>query len=61
MNWQIHAWTNINRKGDYKDAHNHPHSYLSGTFYLKVPSAQKNIDNRPDVIPNNIIFYDPRF
>ena len=42
VNWQIHAWSNINRKGDYHDAHNHPHSYLSGTYYLKVPSTKKN-------------------
>ena len=50
----------INSKGDYHDAHNHPRSYLSGTYYLKVPSTQKNITNRSDVRPNYITFYYPR-
>jgi uncharacterized protein (TIGR02466 family) len=60
VNWQIHAWSNINRKGDYHDTHNHPHSYLSGTYYLKVPGILKNLPNRSDVRPNHITFYDPR-
>ena len=50
----------INSKGDYHDAHNHLQSYLSGTYYLKVPSTQKNITNRSDVCPNHITFYYPR-
>lgn len=60
VNWQIHAWANINRKGDYHDAHNHPHSYLSGTYYLKVPTPSKIGRNRSDVRPGHITFYDPR-
>lgn len=60
VNWQIHAWANINRKGDYHDAHNHPHSYLSGTYYLKVPSPATQGRNRSDVRPGHITFYDPR-
>ena len=32
----------ISYKGDYHDAHNHPHLYLSCTYYLKVPNTQKN-------------------
>ncbi len=60
VNWQIHAWANINRKGDYHDAHNHPHSYLSGTYYLKVPSPATVGRNRSDVRPGHITFYDPR-
>ena len=60
VNWQIHAWANINRKGDYHDTHNHPHSYLSGTYYLKVPAPSKAERNRSDVRPSHITFYDPR-
>ena len=25
VDWQIHAWANVNRMGDYHDLHNHPH------------------------------------
>ena len=31
VDWQIHAWANVNRMGDYHDLNNHPHCYLSGT------------------------------
>ena len=41
VDWQIHAWANVNRMGDYHDLHNHPHSYLSGTYYVKVPTARR--------------------
>ena len=58
IDWQIHAWPNINRLGDYHDPHNHPHSYLSGTYYLKIPSNPE-IGRRPDNRPNHITLYDP--
>lgn len=38
VDWQIMGWANVNRQGDYHDPHNHPHSYLSGTYYVKVPT-----------------------
>ena len=60
MNWQIHAWANINRAGDYHDPHNHPHAYLSGTYYLKMPGEGAKKRQRSDVRPNAITFYDPR-
>lgn len=60
VNWQIHAWANINRAGDYHDPHNHPHAYLSGTYYLKMPSEDAKKRQRSDVRPNAITFYDPR-
>ena len=59
VDWQIHSWPNINRLGDYHDPHNHPHSYLSGTYYLKVPNT-KEIGSRKDSRPNHITLYDPR-
>ncbi|MAO56003.1 MAG: hypothetical protein CMM61_09910 [Rhodospirillaceae bacterium] len=60
VRWSIQGWPNINRLGDYHDAHNHPGSYLSGTYYLKVPTVKEPMRNRPDVRPSNITFYDPR-
>lgn len=60
VNWQIHAWANINRAGDYHDPHNHPHAYLSGTYYLKMPGEGAKKRQRSDVRPNAITFYDPR-
>ena len=60
VNWQIHAWANINRGGDYHDPHNHPRAYLSGTYYLKMPGEGAVRKQREDVRPNRITFYDPR-
>ena len=60
VNWQIHAWANVNRLGDYHDPHNHPGSYLSGTYYLKIPETRETTRNRADLRPSHITFYDPR-
>jgi len=60
INWQIHGWANLNRRGDYHDPHNHPHSYLSGTYYVKMPTTARTGRQRTDVRPNCITFYDPR-
>ena len=59
VDWQIHAWANINRMGDYHDLHNHPHCYLSGTYYVKMPEKSEG-GKRRDLRPNSITFYDPR-
>ncbi len=59
VDWQIHAWANVNRMGDYHDLHNHPHCYLSGTYYVKVPT-ENEAGGRRDLRPNRITFYDPR-
>lgn len=60
VSWTIQGWPNINRLGDYHDAHNHPGSYLSGTYYLKMPGAKEPMKNRDDLRPSHITFYDPR-
>ena len=60
VDWQIHGWFSINRHGDYHDPHNHPHSYLSGTYYLQIPKDKERKGQREDVRPNRITFYDPR-
>ncbi len=60
VNWSIQGWANINRFGDYHDPHNHPHSYLSGTYYVRVPKDRAELHSRKDVRPGCITFYDPR-
>lgn len=59
IDWALQAWPNINRRGDYHNVHNHPHSYLSGTYYVTVP-AQYDKTIREDTNPGAISFYDPR-
>ena len=60
VNWQITGWPSVNRFGDYHDAHNHPWSYLSGTYYVKMPTTSETLQSRNDVRPGCITFYDPR-
>ena len=36
ISWDIASWPNINRFGDYHSPHNHPWSYLSGTYYVQA-------------------------
>jgi len=60
ISWSLQAWANINRQGDYHNIHNHPHSYLSGTYYVKVPDIKSAAGSRDDLNPNAISFYDPR-
>lgn len=58
--WTLQGWPNINRFGDYHDLHNHPHSYLSGTYYVQVPEDSEPMPGRSDRRPGAISFYDPR-
>ncbi len=60
VDWTLHGWANINRLGDYHDPHNHPHAYLSGTYYVAVPESRADLKSRADVRPGRITFYDPR-
>ncbi len=60
VDWSLHGWPNVNRLGDYHDPHNHPHSYLSGTYYVQVPTDRAALRTRKDVRPGAITFYDPR-
>ena len=56
----VQAWANVNAKGDYHNLHNHPHSWLSGTYYLIVPGQTTKTGSRDDLNPGCISFYDPR-
>lgn len=60
IQWSLQGWANINRLGDYHDPHNHPYAYLSGTYYVRVPESRTPLNNRSDVRPGCITFYDPR-
>ena len=61
VNWTLQGWPNVNRYGDYHDAHNHPRAYLSGTYYVKVPAPEDaSTRGRDDLRPGCITFYDPR-
>lgn len=60
MDWSIQGWANVNRFGDYHNLHNHPHSWLSGTYYVQVPTEQKSLPGRSDRNPGAISFFDPR-
>ena len=60
VKWGLQAWANVNRFGDYHDPHNHPHCYLSGTYYVAVPTDTDAPDTRGDGRPGQISFYDPR-
>ncbi len=60
VRWTVQGWANVNRFGDYHDLHNHPHSYLSGTYYVAVPGDPEDLPGRGDRRPGAISFYDPR-
>lgn len=60
IKWSLQGWANINRLGDYHDPHNHPHSYLSGTYYVHLPETPPAAGKRRDLRPGCITFYDPR-
>ena len=58
--FDLQAWVNINRCGDYHNLHNHPHSWLSGTYYVQMPDQSGARRHRSDLDPGAISFYDPR-
>ncbi len=60
IRWSLQAWANVNRFGDYHDYHNHPHAYLSGTYYVRVPTRFEDLETRNDVRPGRLTLYDPR-
>ncbi len=47
------CWANINPRGAYHPTHHHPNNYLSGVYYVAVPSPGSRIvfqDPRPSMI-----------
>ena len=37
-------WMNVNGKGDYNNAHNHPMCHLAGVFWIKTPPKCGNLE-----------------
>ncbi len=60
VGWKTTAWPNINRLGDYHAPHNHAWSYLSGTYYVKVPESPEEAAPGGPASSAGISFYDPR-
>ena len=60
LKWSVQGWANVNRFGDYHNLHNHPRAWLSGTYYVKVPTQPENPPGRDDRNPGAISFFDPR-
>lgn len=58
--FDVQGWVNINRRGDYHNLHNHPHSWLSGTYYVAMPDQSGAAVHRSDLNPGAISFFDPR-
>jgi len=59
LSLKLFGWYNINRYGDHHAPHTHPRSYLSGTYYVRVPAAPASADDTR-AHPGCISFYDPR-
>ena len=47
----LRGWVNVNRAGDFNTLHSHPGCFVSGTYYVKVPSP---------MVGGEIYFRDPR-
>jgi uncharacterized protein (TIGR02466 family) len=60
VRWKIRGWANVNRRGDYHSPHNHGWSYLSGTYYVRVPEQPAHASGTGVANPAAISFYDPR-
>lgn len=60
LDFHVQGWANINRFGDYHNLHNHPYAWLSGTYYVQVPQARRDLPGRDDLNPGAISFFDPR-
>ena len=60
VEWVLQGWGNVNMKADYHNLHNHPHSWLSGTYYVAVPDQSDSSMFRSDLNPAAISFFDPR-
>jgi len=60
IEWSVSGWSNTNRFGDYHAPHNHAWSYLSGTYYLKMPDEGRPPPEIANPRSASISFYDPR-
>jgi len=60
-NFKTLAHTVISEHSDYQPLINHPDAYLSGIYYVTVPTDIRENHHRNDVKSSAISFSDPRF
>ncbi len=59
--WEVEGWYNVNRLGDHHSPHGHPGCYLSGTYYVRIPTTvSDSVDVHSDAHSACISFHDPR-
>jgi uncharacterized protein (TIGR02466 family) len=62
LNWTLHAWANVNRRGDFNKMHTHPGATWSGVYYVDhgetTPDAEGTALHLSDPCParTNIFF-----
>ena len=44
VNFNVNAWVNINKPGDYNTKHHHPDCHLSGVLWVKAPEECGRIE-----------------
>ena len=54
------CWANVNPPGSYHPIHHHPNNYLSGVYYVAVPSAGSQIDFQDPRAQASMIMPKPR-
>ena len=60
LDWTVQGWGNTNFRRDYHNLHNHPHSWLSATYYVNVPDQSDAETYRSDLNPSASSFFDQR-
>jgi len=51
-------WINLNFKDDFNAVHDHPGSFFSGVYYIKVPENSGNLELKRQTSPHNFVIYD---
>jgi uncharacterized protein (TIGR02466 family) len=54
------CWANVNPPGSYHPIHHHPNNYLSGVYYVAVPSVGSQIDFQDPRAQASMIMPKPR-
>ena len=54
FNWSLHAWANVNRKGNFNQTHTHPGATWSGTYYVDTGTGSGS-----SVKPAPLHIFDP--
>jgi len=54
-------WYNVNRRNDYNTVHTHPESFISGVYYVKVPSGSGRIEFQRSESERDRLFFQSRY